>query len=162
MKVAIYLIVMKKITGILVLITMMIVIGGNSFAGSTSSVIPVGATVLPYAKYDILHQEGSLTISRQDIERGYIEVTRATVLSVKTNSLNGYMMNFFVAENLFSNVTLSDGTKRYSFSETGGEVHFPSQGMRNAEKGFTYRFDLRANVEPGRYQWPVAFMISPM
>ncbi len=134
----------------------------ESFAASKSAVLRVSTNVMPYVTYDVLHQEGSLTITAQDIERGYIEVSRATVLSVKTNSLNGYLMNFFVAENLFSNVTLRDKNNIYSFSETGGEVHFPSQGTHYAQKNFTFRFDIRSDAKPGTYQWPLAFIMRPM
>ena len=162
MKVAIVHINMNKVIGFLLIIILVLLANGESFAASKSAVLSVSTSVLPYVKYDVLHQEGSLTITSHDIERGYIEVSRATVLSVKTNSFNGYLMNFFVAENLFSNVTLREGNNMYSFSETDGEVHFPSHDRHYAEKIFTFKFDLRADTKPGTYQWPVAFMISPM
>lgn len=153
---------MNRSIGILLVIFLVLLANGESFSASKSAMLRASASVLPYVKYDVLHQEGSLSITQQDIEKGYIEVSRATVLSVKTNSFNGYLMNFFVAENLFSNVTLREGNSTYSFSESGGEVHFPFHGRDYAKKSFTFKFDLRADAKPGTYHWPVAFVISPM
>ncbi len=146
----------------MVVIVLAILINGHVYAASKSATLSVSASVVAYAKHNVLHQNNTLTITDKDIVNGYKEISNATVLSVKTNSYNGYMMNFFVAENLFSNVTLRDGKMLYSISETGGEVHFPYEGRFYVTKELTFRFDLRADVKPGTYQWPVAFMISPM
>ncbi len=153
---------MRKLIGIILVVLLATLISGNVFAASKSTTMHASTRVVAYAKHNVLHQENTLTITSKDIERGYKEISKATVLSVQTNSLNGYLMNLFVGDNFFSNVTLNDGLNKYSISELGGEVHFPYEGKIYVTKELSFRFDLLTNVKPGTYQWPVAFMISPM
>ncbi len=120
------------------------------------------ARVLPYIKYDIKHQEVSLTITQNDIDRGYKDISNATIFSVKTNSLNGYVVNFFIGGNFIHEVSLSDGSNDFSLSEFGGEVHFVYSGINYVTKELSFRFTLMADTKPGTYGWPVSFIASPI
>lgn len=134
----------------------------NAFAGTDKDSLHVSAKVLPYVKYDIQHQEVYLTLTQKDIDRGYKDISNATIISVKTNSVNGYLLNIFISNNIFSKVILSDGTNDYYLSEMGGEVHFMYNGRNYVTKELTFRFNLLADIKPGTYAWPVSFMIRPM
>ena len=59
---------MNKVIGFLLIIILVLLANGESFAASKSAVLSVSTSVLPYVKYDVLHQEGNLTITNHDIE----------------------------------------------------------------------------------------------
>ena len=88
----IYLMKMKTFSGIILIIILQIMLAAYATAGTDKAAINASVRVLPYVNYDINHQEVNLTITQQDIDRGYAEISNATVFSVKTNSLNGYVI----------------------------------------------------------------------
>ncbi len=131
-------------------------------AGTNKAGLYASVRVLPYVNYDINHQDANLTITQQDIDRGYAEISNAIILSVKTNSPNGYVINFFVGGDYIREISLSDGSNDYSLSESGGELYFVYGGMNYMTKELSFRFTLLADSEPGTYDWPVSFIMSPM
>ncbi len=135
---------------------------GEALAGDKGAILNVQARVIPVVKQTILHSESSLSITQADIERGYIEVQKGMVLSVKTNAINGYIVEFFISKGLFNKVAVGDGDNTYALAGSGGAVHMPYQGFRPVTKGLSFRFYLSSEVSPGLYPWPVALMISAM
>ncbi len=153
---------MRKAIYILLSLILTLLLSEDLLAGSKSALLSVSASVIPYAKHNVLHQENSLTITERDIERGYKEISNATVLSVKTNSLDGYMMFFPTAGDFFREVTLLEGNIAYNLSESNQEVFFAQHGKSFMTKELSFRFTLSADTKPGTYQWPLAYMINPM
>jgi len=133
-----------------------------AIAGTDQASLYASVRVLPYVNYDINHQDANLTITQEDIDRGYAEISNAIIVSVKTNSPNGYVMNFFIGGNYIREISLSDGSNNYSLSESGGEVYFVHGGTNYVTKELSFRFTLLADAEPGIYGWPVSFIMSPM
>ncbi len=152
---------MRKIPGIITLI-LIVIMAGEALAGDKVAILNVQARVIPVVKQTILHSESSLSITQADIERGYIEVQKGMVLSVKTNAINGYVMEFFTSNNLFNKVAVSDGDNTYALAGSGGEVHMPYEGLNPVTKELSFRFYLSSDIKPGIYPWPVALMISAM
>jgi len=153
---------MKTFIGIILIIISPIMLASYAAAGTNKAGLHASVRVLPYVQYDINHQELNLTLAQQDIDRGYKEISNATIFSVKTNSPNGYVINFFIGGDYISEVSLSDGSNHYSLTESGGEVYFVYGGMNYVTKELSFRFTLLSDTEPGTYGWPVSFIMSPM
>ena len=153
---------MKTFIGIILIIISPIMLASYAVAGTNKASLHASVRVLPYVNYDINHQEVNLNITQKDIDRGYTEISNAIILSVKTNSLNGYVVNFFIGGNYIREISLSDGSNNYSLSESGGEVYFVHGGTNYVTKELSFRFALLADSEPGTYDWPVSFIMSPM
>ncbi len=149
---------MKRI--IAITIAILLASAGYSSATENTSVINVKTRVLPVMKYSILYQESNLTITQEDINKGFIDVQEAVVLSVKTNSTNGYLLAFSLESNMFSRVTVRNENNVYNLSETGGEIHMPFHGMNVTTQKLSIRFHLLSNISPGQYEWPVSVLIS--
>lgn len=149
---------MKKILYI-ILAGLVGLTSGVAFAESKTAILQVYTEVIPVIEYTILHQENDFTITQADINRGYVELSKAVTLSIKTNSRNGYLLVFSAGSGPFSETSVFDGTNAYRLSKTGGEVHIPYQG-RKVTKELSFRFYLSSDTRPGTYQWPVAIMVT--
>ena len=153
---------MKKILYIMILIIPILFAGYDASAMREENVIYARARVLPVLKYSVIHQESSINITKADLEKGYLDVNRALILSIKTNSANGYSLSLFVDSNLFNGVTLFNENNSYRFTESGGEVHMPFQGLNPVRKELSFRLYFAADLKSGHYQWPVSVMINAM
>jgi hypothetical protein len=151
---------MRKIIGIAIII--LILTAGLASADTKSAILQAYVRVLPVIKHTILHQETEFTITEADITKGYVDVPNAIVLSVKTNSSNGYLLLFSVGGGFFNELIVYDGDNTYILSEAGGELHMPYQGMDYVIKELSLRFRLLPDAKPGTYPLPVAIMVSAM
>lgn len=150
---------MKKALSIIAIIFLMVMTAGYTFAGSKTAIMHVRVSVLPIAKYTILHQESNFIVTKADIDKGYVDVRKAMTLSIKTNSTNGYLLMFSVGSGHFKGLTVFEGNNTHKLSKSGGEVHMPYQ-KNYVTKELSFRFHLSSDAKPGTYQWPVALMIS--
>jgi hypothetical protein len=144
------------IAGILILLNT-----GDAFAG-VNTTLEVTATVLPVVKYSILHKESRLIVTQEDLDRGYIDIQRALIFSVKTNSFDGYLLTFSVGSDIFSGLTVVNENNVYKLSGSEFEIHMPFQGMNYITKELNIRFHLLSDAKPGTYEWPLSFMITAM
>ncbi len=151
---------MKNKLSIIAIISFMLITAGDALAGSSTALMNIRTWVLPIAKHTIVHQKNNLIITQADIERGYVDARRAMILSIKTNSTNGYLLGFSVVSGFFRELRVLDGNNTYTVSRLGGEVHIPYEGMNYITKELSFRFYLFENAKPGTYRWPVALMIS--
>ncbi len=145
-----------------IIVSVILITTANTYAGSTSSLMRVKANVMSIAKYTISHQENNLTITQADIDRGFLDVDDAMILSIKTNSVNGYLLVVSVSSGSFKGLRVWDGNNAYSLAESGGEVHMPFQGTNFVTKKLGFRFHLLKNTKPGIYHWPVTLAIQAM
>jgi len=128
-------------------------------AGSAISTINVTTKVLPVVKYEIVHQEENILITEDNIERGYVDVHGAVIISVMTNSRNGYALTFFVGRDLLHEVEVLCDSVSSEIHDTNNEIYMPYEGMKYTVKEFSFRFYLSDGMMPGMYDWPVAFTI---
>jgi len=149
---------MKRLVYIvLVLMTMAgLVMGsvmGRAFAGENTAMIGVSARVLSYMTKSVINRAETLSISLEDIEKGYIDVKNATAIAVKTNSREGYMLSFGTINGPFTGMTVFDSGRSTVVSIGGGLVYNPTDGR--TEKLLSYRFYLSKDTAHGSYAWPV-------
>ncbi len=148
----------KEITIIILIISL--VLAGAAFAGTGSSVLNISTRVISVFTYNVIYSESALIITNKDLEKGYMDIPGGLVLSVKTNSTNGYVLWVALNDALLSNVKIFSGNNAYSLSRSGGEVHMPYQGKKYFEKAFSFRLYFSAKVKPGTYEWPLSIMAS--
>ncbi len=151
---------MKKLL-IIIAVIMIALKTGDAFAG-TNTTIEVTTRVLPVVKYSILHKESKLIVSQEDIERGFIDIQKAFIFSVKTNSTDGYLLMFSVGSDILSGLTVVNENNVYKLSGPECEIHMPYQGMNYITKELNIRFHLLSSAKPGTYEWPLFFMITSM
>jgi hypothetical protein len=161
MYIAIQLIDMKKYT-IIISIILVLITAGHASSERRSSILNVSATVLPYVKYSVQHQKGSVEVTEEDIERGYLNIGDALTLNVKTNSINGYILNLIIDDTVIKGFTLINNNIAYNISGSGGEVHMPYQGKNYLTKEFSLRLYLLKETKPGTYSLPMAIAAYPI
>jgi hypothetical protein len=128
-------------------------------AGSSISHINITTTVLPFVKYEIIHQKKNLFITEEHIKKGYIDVPDAVIFSVISNSKNGYVLTFFLGRGLFKEVEVFYDSVSSIIHDSNNEIYMPSEGMKHVVKELSFRLYLSDILMPGMYDWPVAFMI---
>lgn len=152
---------MKIIAGIVTIMVLNMVAAG-AYCAESSSTMHVSAFVIPTAKYEILHQENSYTVTGADINKGYIDINNALIFSVWTNSTNGYLLTFAFDNRRIKEIKMIDTYNSYLISHEYQEVHMPHPGMKYETKELDLRLYLLADTKPGTYQLPVAVTISAM
>ncbi len=144
---------MKRVVKYIVMVMVMVFWAGYVFAGSGARV-EVYARVMPMVSAQIISQPSVLSITSQDVERGYVEISGATVLRVRTNT--PYIIYFDTQGRLFEEIEVSTGTVTASIVSSQGIVYEPYPGsVHTYTKVISYRFHLKDGVEPGVYPWPV-------
>ena len=129
---------------------------GRAFAGENTAMIGVSARVLSYMTKSVINRAETLSISLEDIEKGYIDVKNATAIAVKTNSREGYMLSFGTINGPFTGMTVFDSGRSTVVSIGGGLVYNPTDGrIAPSEKLLSYRFYLSKDTAHGSYAWPV-------
>jgi hypothetical protein len=147
---------MKKAIYI-ILITVLTLLAPHAFAGTKTQTMMVSAKVLPFLSKTMVHQQGDLTITREDIKRGYVEVKAGTVLEVRTNSRGGYILSFVIASGPYREIWVIDGKRTTVLLSMGGFIYQPHTGGKIVEtKELSYRFLLSADATPGSYTWPLS------
>ena len=83
----------------------------------------VSANVLAVAKKTVIHQTPVVNVTNEDLARGYVEVAKATVVEVKTNSRNGYLLSFENSGASFGEVWVIEGERVTVITGNGGFVN---------------------------------------
>ena len=149
---------MKRLVYIVLVLMMTagLVVMGRAFAGENTAMIGVSARVLSYMTKSVINRAETLSISLEDIEKGYIDVKNATAIAVKTNSREGYMLSFGTINGPFTGMTVFDSGRSTVVSIGGGLVYNPTDGrIAPSEKLLSYRFYLSKDTAHGSYAWPV-------
>ncbi|HLE08058.1 MAG TPA: hypothetical protein VI914_00325 [Thermodesulfobacteriota bacterium] len=149
---------MKRLVYIVLVLmtTAGLVVMGRAFAGENTAMIGVSARVLSYMTKSVINRAETLSISLEDIEKGYIDVKNATAIAVKTNSREGYMLSFGTINGPFTGMTVFDSGRSTVVSIGGGLVYNPTDGrIAPSEKLLSYRFYLSKDTAHGSYAWPV-------
>jgi hypothetical protein len=131
-----------------------------SSGGSSSSTLHVTATIRPVATMKILHQLPQLTVTAQDVAKGYVDVPVATLLEVKNNSPAGYLLSF-ENQGPFRDVLVRGLGTEVQISFGNGWVLMPYSRVP-VRMELSYRFVLAENAEVGTYPWPLQINSLPL
>jgi hypothetical protein len=131
-------------------------------AGENIRSISVGATVLPVIKLEVQQQVAQLSISRTDIERGYVDVPAASKIEVRSNSKNGFTLAFNTMVGMFQGVQVTGLGSLVELGTDGGSVAHRTNSRGPVALLLGYRFVLAKGIQPGNYAWPIALSAQPL
>jgi hypothetical protein len=122
--------------------------------GTSSASMRITATVAPYTRLDVLAQAATLTVTAEDVTRGYVDVSAGTQLLARSNDPNGFSVSFSPRAGIFDSAKITGLGSDVEIGRTGGSVHRSYTG-REASMLLGYRFVLSPDVAPGSYPWPL-------
>ncbi len=124
-------------------------------AGTAKASLTVSATVVARVLVTQESHPGTVTISPEDVARGWVDVKGATHLQLRTNAANGYLLAFESSQSWFTDVQVMGAGSDVSLGAGNGWVFEPFLGTTvNFELG--YRFNLAPGLQPGSYPWPLS------
>jgi len=130
-------------------------------ARSAGAQLKVSATVLPVASLNVHNRAQMLTITEDDISRGYVDVASGSSIEVKSNSRGGYYLSFEFFDPAFTQVHIDGLGRPATIGAGSGIVPLAVDGTM-VRIALSYRFILAENVKPGDYPWPLTVSVMPM
>jgi hypothetical protein len=130
-----------------------------SEAEAASTTLRVTATVLSFFRMQVAYQATVLTVTPNDIARGYVEVPAATNFSVVTNTQNGFLIDFRPRSELFNSAVITGLPQPVEIGAQGGSALYNIAHGRTTTHQLSYRFMLRPDVQPGSYGWPLEISV---
>lgn len=131
-------------------------------AAERHAVIHVGASVRPHVELRVAEYPRTLSISAADVRAGFVEVRAASMLDIRSNSREGYVVEIRPMHPGFSEVDISYGD---------GIAHMAGEPIRLVRRDVTqaagtlrlsYRFRLPPDTHPGTYTWPLEVAAVPL
>lgn len=124
--------------------------------------VTVTARVLAHASIKFLYQAPELVVTNSDIARGYLEIKNASLIEVKNNNPDGYMLIFEATNgqvNLVKEIQVQGLGREVQIDSFGGWIMLPNEGLMPVTKELSYRFVLSEKAQPGSYHWPIALSV---
>jgi hypothetical protein len=129
-------------------------------AGAVSAAITVRAVVLPVAAMKTIRQPATLTITEEDVRKGYVDEISPALIEIRTNTQRGCVLTLDAAEGPFKEVEVMFEGHTVVVGRQGGILILPAHGSRIVS--MRYRFLLAHDTRPGAYPWPFSLSISPL
>ncbi len=124
--------------------------------------ISVTASVRPIANMRVIRQAHEIIITNSDIGRGYVDSDAATIIEVKNNSPQGYMLMFESAGATFREVHVRGSGIDAVLTNGTGIITQPYAGKGAVKIELSYRFILSDGIMPGTYAWPLTVSVNPL
>lgn len=136
--------------------------GAAPKAATARAAIAVGVTVLARAVIAEQSNPAALEVTPLDLARGYVDVPRATRLTIANTSPYGYELDVWPAAPVFREVTIVGFGPQVRLGDEGGSI--VARGARGQALPLVldFRFTLAAGLEPGRYPWPLRYQVRPI
>lgn len=135
-------------------------LGSNTFAAGSKSTIQVSATVVANVSQTLIHQRQSFSVTQENVAKGYVDLPAATVLQVRTNDLNGYMLYFEIIAGIAKEIWIMDNSRTTVLSGGVGFILQAYPGPSGEVKEISYRIFLVPDTKPGLYAWPLSISAS--
>jgi hypothetical protein len=137
--------------------------GSSSFTVASAKVM-ISARVLDRTRMQLLNQVQELVITPADVTRGFVKVTAASRINVKSNNPAGYLLAFDVmngSSTIFDSLNVIVDGREVQLSPGGGWI--PQPYIRGGVMmDLSYRFTLVKGVQPGTYSWPLMVSVQSM
>lgn len=131
----------------------------DAAAGSFSTVIQVNAVVLARTQLTPLRQPAMLVVTEADVQRGYVQVTGASLFEIWNNNPAGCILTFESGDFPFREVAVTVMGREIIIYPTGGMIVMPVKGRQQI--ALDYRFVLTSEAQPGTYAWPLFVSVIP-
>lgn len=110
----------------------------------------------------IVYQKSELTLTREDVLRGYIDIPLGAHIEIQNNNLSGFLVLFEGIGGPVREVVVRGLGKDAHIAANGGWIAQPYQGRDPMMVELSYRFILSEEAQPGSYAWPVRISVSPI
>jgi len=150
----------KMVLAGMIIVGLVLVHGIKVSNAGSQGIIQVSATVLPNLSQTMMSQKKALDITNLDISKGYIDIKSGTVLQVKSNDPNGYLLIFNVDGLSIGRVEARINGRTVSVQSGIGSIHKACPGKAGETVVITYRLMLSPKTLPGTYEWPVTVIAS--
>ena len=131
----------------------------DAAAGQTKASMQVSAVVVSWAPaVQVDYQASELTVTTEDIARGYVEAPAASQFRILGGARPGWLIDFFARGHLFTSAQIQGFGGIAQISADGGTL-FQRDRTPDGVTRLSYRFTLRPDVQPGTYQWPLAMSV---
>jgi hypothetical protein len=122
----------------------------------------VGATVLARAAITEEASPAGLEVTPADVARGYVDVRRATHLTIANTSPYGYALDVWPAAPVFREVEILGFGADVRLGNDGGAIVARRARGASLPLLLDFRFTLAPGLAPGRYPWPLRFQVRPL
>jgi hypothetical protein len=150
---------MKNRVGVLALLAVASLPASPAPAAEAQARLTVAAAVPPRVTLATLDQPAQLTLSVEDVRRGYKDVSAR--YAVRHNDPRGYLLPLSPRVGLASTVQVSGLASRVVLHDSDVEVH-QTGGSGVCELVLDFRFLLDAVARPGTYALPVHLAATPL
>lgn len=124
-----------------------------------SAVLVARATVKSYFAVRTASQPVSVTVSADDVARGYVDVATPVRLEVEGND-PAYAITFERSGAAFRGAEVQGLGQRVQL-DSQAMIDWRGTGMRRNTLEFRFRLRLAAGAAPGEYAWPIHVSMSP-
>lgn len=128
-------------------------------AASQMASLQVSAVIRNSAHLRSDFQATQLQITEQDIARGYVDMPSASRFSVVTPKGGSYFVDFHPRSDLFQAVQIEGLGSQVELGADGGSVSQAGAGLAGASSTLNYRFQLKPDIQPGVYDWPLQLAV---
>jgi hypothetical protein len=142
----------------------MIVAASVTAAGARDvhSNLSVSVIVRPVANLELQSAPAGLDVSAADLRRGYIDVPQPTQFTVRSNSPNGYALEFLTVAPLLSSMIVEGLNSDLALGKDGGTIVQRWQKAQAVNVSLKFRFELAPGLSAGNYPWPVRLAVRPL
>lgn len=130
-------------------------------AGSVTASLSVSVVVPARAVLTIDSQPAGLEITEADVARGWVEAPGASLIQVRANSPNGWLLEFQPLQGPYRTLEVTGLGSPAQVSAAGGWLAQPYSGRTLVTAELRYRLVLSADARPGTYPWPISLSASP-
>lgn len=130
-----------------------------TFAGE-SAVLVARASVKSYFTVRTASQPVSVSVSANDVVRGYVDVATPVRLEVEGND-PAYAITFERNGGAFQGAEVQGLGQRVQL-ESSAMIDWRGTGYRRNTLEFRFRLRLAAGAAPGDYAWPIQVSMSPI
>ena len=147
---------MKRLAEVLLLLAAVPCVAA---AGETRASFLVSATVLARASLESVSQPTTLSVSPEDVARGYLDV--AAAYRVSSNDPSGYMVRLAPRIGLTRSVEVAGLSTPIVMTDQVVEVIQPA-ALRPQRLDLRFRLVLGENAVPGTYAMPVQLSVATL
>jgi len=128
-------------------------------AGQAKASMQVSAVVVSWAPaIQVDYQAAQLTITPEDIARGYVEAPAASQFRILGGTRSSWLVDFFARGQVFTSAQIEGFDGSAQVGADGGTLFLRNRSPDGVTR-LSYRFTLGPDVQPGSYQWPLAMSV---
>lgn len=129
-------------------------------AGASSASVTVRAVVLPRAAVKTVLEPTTLTITEDDVRRGFVEGSSPSLIELMSNSRRGCILILQAGDSPIKEAEVTFLGRTVTVGRQGGMLTLQASGHQVVS--MRYRFMLPHDTRPGVYPWPFSLSVSPL